>query len=70
MVEEDVAFDPENVDFLGATRVVFDAEYFANLVEESAKARFGRALTYASARSVLLSSLDSMTLPSGSTINS
>jgi hypothetical protein len=34
LMEEDVALDPEDVDFLGAEGVVFDAEDFANLVEE------------------------------------
>jgi hypothetical protein len=34
MVEEDVALDPEDIDFLGANGVVFDAKDFANLIEE------------------------------------
>ena len=34
LVEEDVALDPEDVDLFGAEGVVFNAEDFANLVEE------------------------------------
>jgi hypothetical protein len=34
LVEEDVALDPENVDFLGANGVGFDAKDFADLIEE------------------------------------
>ena len=34
MVEEDKPLDPENVDFLGAKGVMFDAEDFADLVEQ------------------------------------
>jgi hypothetical protein len=34
LMEEDVALDPEDVNFLGAEGIVFDAKDFPNLVEE------------------------------------
>jgi len=34
LMKKDVALDTEDINFFGAKRVVFDAEDFANLIEE------------------------------------